>query len=407
MVLMAKPPPSLDLHYKVSLWEEPILLRPYRQDLVPLSNALRNSVHTKRAIAWLAAYGQAHTWQLQEALGISPTIASKTLRPLYEAGILARGRPSLYGEGAVPYFFKLINAAPLKEWVRGLSTADWLAVTGGANITLGTHLKHNVMVGDLVLKSVRHLDRIACAYGEPFSSAVRLIQGCTSPAIGDATLVRDDGLRIVVELTSHVTEGLGPKVTRWSRVLMNDERSELGLIILFLNAAPMANQKSMHRYLRKTIAEYSRPERLAVPGGYISTHQLSVARGGIYLADWSDWFSPGPTMTDNFRGLHAERLTIDDKWAGEDLINAPFSPSEPSVWQAPIRQMSNLYCTPRFLIEKTQDDNTGVAAGAGDLLDSGDAPVEDLPMGEIGVASPGGLVPGTGGLDLSAIAGLG
>lgn len=401
--MTSKSPPVLDIYYRPEIWDEPILLRPNRGDLVEMAPGRRNSEHVKRAVAWLAAYGQAHSWQLQEVLGVSPTVLSRTMKPLFESGIVARGRPDLFGGGSMPYFFKLVNEAPLKKFLRDMPTQEWLAISGGTNVVTGKHLKHNVTMGEVAIRAMRDIPSIACAFGEPFSAAERLVPDCKSGAIGDATLVRDDGLRYVVELTSYSTEGLEAKVVRWAKVLMRGSVHDVGLVIVFLNAAPPARHRYMDKMLRRTIESALNPQNLVdqhTP--FVSDSTIQMLRDHILLASFSDWVKEGMVFTPEFQALHARALGGDGKWGPVDAIGMPFNPADRHTWLAPIRQMGNLYCIPRFMFEDDSEDGGGVQGES--------QPVEAaVPTGgdDAGPQSGGAGVSEAGGFGLADLAAMG
>ena len=339
----------LDLFYRRELWEEPLICRPWRKVLVPLPPEIAGAPQTKRVIAWLASYHQSHSWQLMEALGCSEYSFSRTIRPLFTAGLLARGRLNPYNLGAMPYVYQLHPGAPLRAWVRDLNYLDWLGVTGGPKLSWANYPRHNMLVVELALAASRLLDSTVAVLGEPYATAIRMVPGSTNRSIGDAVLVLSSGLRVVVELVANMGEDVQRKIVRWGRLLTSATTSQLGTVVLLLNAAAPARQKALTRHLRRMVLAGLDSNQLGTAGAWVSDRETAQARAAMYIASWPEWFSPGGTTTLEFATLQAWRATPDSQFALSSILAHPFRPRHPEEWQDPAHNLPWLLATPEAL----------------------------------------------------------
>jgi len=337
---------KLDVYGRSDLWEEPIRLRPYRRPLQPLPPACARSPHTLRVLAWLYSYHQAHAWQLQEACGISTFSLSRVVRPLYLAGMVARGRYNPFGAGAVPYTYRLHDGAPLREYLRQLPSEHWLGVTGGAKpFFSNTHLRHNLMVGELALAVAQHVPEVAMALGESFAGASKMFPECRSGAQGDAVLVTWRGLRVVVELTSALSDGLPRKIRRWGRLLSQGDLREHGTVVVFMNGAAHKKHRQVGTVMRRHLLECLSPQGLAQGGQWPSDREVRRARAYVVYADWEEWFQgvePGLGLA----GLLVRFSPDGHSWENTSLLDWDFDPPDPDTWMIPIRNRQRLYAVP-------------------------------------------------------------
>lgn len=347
------PPSHLDLYGRSELWEEPLRLRPYRRTLEPLPPRIANSDNTKRMIAWLVSYHQAHTWQLQEALGVSPYAMSRLARPLYLAGLVARGRPRLYGAGAVPYVYQLHDGAPFRAWLRSLCYADWLGVTGGTKVVFASyHHRHNMLVGDLALTAARTLSHVQVVLGEQYTAAPRMVPDCPHAALGDMAMVTSSGLRIVIELTANTSDSLERKVQRWGKIMVSRDAADLGMVVILLNAAQQYRRRRVGKMLRQLVARSLGAAQLANNGTWLSDREVGRARAGIMVAEWDNWFNASGHPTLSFAHLEASRSLDGHTFTQVPALTSPFTPRDPSIWQAPLANVSYLYGVPQVLRQR-------------------------------------------------------
>ena len=340
----------LDLYYRLELWEEPLLPRPWRRAQVPLPPETAGHPQVQRAIAWLAAYHQSHSWQMMRALGCSEYSFSRTIRPLYEAGLVARARFNPYRIGATPYMYQLNPGAPLRAWLRDLSWADWLGVTGGTKISRANYPRHNMLVAELALQTAERLPQVAQVMGEPYAHATRMVPATTNTSIGDCVLVLGSGLRVMVELVANLGDDVQRKIVRWGRLLTGGPASRLGLVVLLLNAAAPSRYKAVARHLRRMVHTGLEGRQLGPPGGgWATSREVQLARDSMYIAGWPDWFSPGGQPTGEFLQLQAWHAASDDSFVSSSILKHPFRPAQPAHWQDPVRNLPRLYATPQAL----------------------------------------------------------
>ena len=119
-----------------------------------------------------------------------------------------------------------------------LSWGDWLSVTGGQDWDPGGQYdRHNVLATELALRAAEYAD-VATVWGERFCS-VDLLTGRGAglePIDGDqrtadACLVRNDGLRLVIEMTANQNHSFEKKVNRWARLLAERPLAETGVMV--------------------------------------------------------------------------------------------------------------------------------------------------------------------------------
>ena len=349
----------VDLYYKDSMWEEPIRLRKWRREAVPLTRQASQGELTKRAIAWLIAYHQANTQQLQRVLGVQPYTMSRLLPRLYEAKFVSRGRYNPYGEGAMPLIYRLNDSAELRAWVRDLSYEDWLGVTGGVKILYrgADHHRHNLLVNELVLFAAQYLPRIGCVLGEQFTEAKRMIPDCDSNAIGDAALVFDNGMRVVIELTSTLHQNIDAKMVRWGKVLASKDFNDQGLIVLFVGAAKQKLAGQVVNGLKRLADNNLTAEKLSDGNRWLTDLEVSRVRSMIHVVDWRSWFLPGGVPQADFYGLVTEFNPNNKRhWERTSIVNDwQFKPKKKDLWLAPMRQIDKVYAMPQILKDRHKD----------------------------------------------------
>jgi hypothetical protein len=102
---------------------------------------------------------------------------------------------------------------------------------------------HDVLVADTTLRVAELVPAISAVYLEELASASRLTNlppNVTRHARGDAVWVREDGVRIIVELSISAYQESLAKAQRWARVLEADKSRSL--FVLFL-IAPSPGQR--------------------------------------------------------------------------------------------------------------------------------------------------------------------
>lgn len=125
-----------------------------------------------------------------------------------------------------------------------------------------------------------------------------------------STIMRADGVRIVVETTASAAPSLGDKAEGWARLLA--AHPGVGVIILFLMAQPVDSSRTdlVHR-VRRAVAAGVRAHPGAV-GDPVSERMV--------VADWTGWFPEHGMVSEDFFALRALRWHPVRGWGPVDLF---------------------------------------------------------------------------------------
>ena len=300
----------------------------------------------------------------QLRLIVGPTVTRKRLRTQLDAshdyGLVKHtdDRRDLKG---VSRLYALSSKA---TWTRlcahHLSTATMLAVTGGAEWRgrgpVGR--RHDVLLAELLLRWAA-AGTVAAILGEPFSTRRLLTphpdHHATKPWLkgrADGVVVREDGLRIAIELTATINEKkFAAKVVQWLDYFAAIDPEDGGCTVVFVLAPhpkgsdPRKVRDRARRVIDTVLADIPATVRARI------AHRLG-------LVAWSDWFPDHHTArADAFAAMTvttpagtpgADRRT----WTTRSFLDAsdrPFTPHEPYLATAVIDHALFLGQTPRFL----------------------------------------------------------
>ena len=234
---------------------------------------------------------------------------SDVVASLFASGLISITNPyvghglGVAGDGSVAY--QLGDTAVLRRLLSRLSYAEWLALTGGREVArTQVHLRHDLLGLELALRAATHL-KVGTVCGPRFSTFPDLTTGCAfptrSPGGADLTIVRDDGLRIAIEVTASITQGFKHKVHRWVRILTESPLENTGLVVVFLVAPPLAKAGNRVRRTTHHLVEDGIKHNIEA--------YLAGTPGRIGVATWREWF-PEPTIaSDRFARLAVDRPT--------------------------------------------------------------------------------------------------
>lgn len=244
----------------------------------------------------------------------------------------------------------------LTDW---LTWPEWVAVTGGQSWRAPTSYdRHNVLATELALRWAEYAD-IGTVLGERFSTH-DLLAGTglgrdeiPGEAAADFTVVRPDGMRIAVELTTHATPGLPGKIRRWARLLHERPFSTSGLCVVFV-AAPhprLLGDSKGHRARAKIYKQINASSK-EFPG---RSGDRVAERIGV--ASWREWFPAAGAVSEAFLAMRVDRPTgrEENVWEPCDMLNPadrPFQPAEDFDATAVLDNSALLGQTPCWLREK-------------------------------------------------------
>lgn len=314
-------------------------------DFEPLgSRLLRRSEHVKGVVSALAAFHQMTAGQLAAHLGFPSSKIAYVLKPMWDSGLVERAVYPKQGTWApkLDHVYRLRVDKALETWLADLDDDDWLAVTLGVPVGRAGHfVRHNLLVAELVLR----LEEVAAAplqavFGERYVASNRLFgHGVSGPAIfGDACVVREDGLRIVVELVRRQRASeVEMKMAKWGQLLSSAPFRTHGTVVVFLNASlPGPAHVERATSLRRCHSRVLSPEALST-----GRTGSMYARSSIYLASWAEWF-PGPQLAScEFTQLAVCYSPDGTTWKRGALLPGPaqdvlaFSPADPGAFAKP------------------------------------------------------------------------
>ncbi len=240
-----------------------------------------------------------------------------------------------------------------------LTFPEYIFVTGGSPYTTSRQFdRHNLLATELGLRAAEYLD-VGTVLGETYSTAELMFGWAQTSAVnasrgksGDLTIVRPDGLRLVVELTaSAVPKAIEAKVAAWATAMGGSTLATDGVFLLFVVAAPMGSSARdtavMERDVRATITKVC--DRFGGSAGQRLADRIAVVR-------WDDWFPSAHTATYDFLSLSAWVPPVAGTrtdWMKVGLLDAfsdlPFDPAYPEDMTAVIANAAALATAPKFL----------------------------------------------------------
>lgn len=329
-----------------------------------LDEFLDSRVDRWRVLDMLGAITQWRTingYQLQAVTGIDLTHRrGDILRALWGAGLIEVGL-SLAGlrvsHDLREAMFRPGHSLEWKRFRKRVSYPEWLNVCAGFDGLGGAPFeRHNTLAVEACLRVAEfhpfpgllgEMESSMDAYfGSGAGRTMSLLDGVDTRR-ADGTLVRFDGLRVALELTSGAFPKLQAKVQRWARYLINSPLEEAPVVVVFL-LAPRPDRskgaweaKKARRLISKEVATYGR--RLD---------------GRLLVAKWTDWFPASHEAGDDFRTLRC--FSRDPE--GEEGFAQPIDLADPyaitPVWDrekalSVVDVKSDCGMTPHWLRTKT------------------------------------------------------
>ncbi|GAA4363002.1 hypothetical protein [Nocardioides caricicola] len=279
---------------------------------------------------------------------------SDLIAGLFTCGVLDLAHPylgySLGVAGGNTTAYQIGDPALLDELRRHLTWAEWFAVTGNRRRpTEAVNIRHDILAAELALRAAHGL-RVGTVLGPHFSRFADLNIWNAVPKKGgpDLTIVRDDGLRIAIELTSSIGADFEQKVERWARLLSGNALDLSGQAVIFLVApSPSADPKYIHQVRRMTYKHIkdAMSDRLG------SSRCRTANRIGI--ATWREWFPFEGVASEHFARLTADRPTgSDPRWEPCNMWDPralPFDPDDRNAMREIIPNAALLTQTPAHL----------------------------------------------------------
>ena len=264
---------------------------------VPRGEALASLWARRRGVQWpvrLRALAAIYHWkvlptqQIASVLGAAPIVSD--LLALWQAGLVrcADLLPREFGADRLrTRLWKIDWDWQFKELSAQLTLWERFGLLVGTEWRpRSVNWAHDVLVADTTLRVAELVPAISAVYLEELASASKLTDlppNVTRQARGDAVWVREDGLRIVVELSISAYQESLAKAERWARVLEADKSRSL--FVLFL-IAPSPGQR---RYFAKwSLGSYLHAVEEAAWSSLSAVQAEVPQRMGVaFLPDWA------------------------------------------------------------------------------------------------------------------------
>ena len=286
--------------------------------------AAKQRLHTKRRDQKLGVLAVLDMWRsltIQQAaafLGMPELIDHEAtiIRDLYALDLVDVGSFEGFSDLEVrtrdvgEWLIRPTRSARYQELVEPhLTYPESVKMTGGMEfMTGGQYDRHNVLATELALRVAEHTPT-AMVLGEKWSSHAGLLyEGWGNPdphphvnGRGDLTIVRSDGLRIVVEMTASLGRSFHAKVDRWAQRLSSGTLETQGTVVLFVTAGeqhPISHdKKELHSQARAAVLAAVRVH----PG--LSSSSRTAER--MFVARWDELFPARHEASPGFQLLQA------------------------------------------------------------------------------------------------------
>ena len=229
--------------------------------------------------------------------------------------------------------------------LEGTTLAEFIAATGGRPLGQNRQYdRHNILTVELMLR-VAEFTKMAAVVGELFSTYDLLLFGGTGRSLksSDATLIREDGLRVAMELTAAHVEGR-KKVAGVAATLREARRPEV--LVLFVNAT--GNTATGRAFERAIEAE-----------GY-------GVRDQIAIVDWTRWFPDEGHVAADFAKLPAQFFN-GTTWSERSIMGLP-TLTDSALLEA-IRAAAGLHGTPHWMQQVERPSPSALAVRNADFPD--------------------------------------
>lgn len=269
-------------------------------------------------------------------------------RLLWAAGLVDAGtlRTRNSRTWDLPPLYRLASTGhAVEEVLEHLTYAERLAVTAGQEMTAGYPSdRHNLLTAELCLR-VGEFCEVGAVAGESVSSHHHLLASTKRYAkSADAQVVREDGLRIGIEMTARTSSSsFEKKVTSWAHMVEAAADDEDMVLCFVEAAAPEVSNKHWAK-LRSRIEQVCYATPTAVRRRI--AERFAVAR-------WRWWFPEPGVLDESFLTLEAARPTgpKGNRWETVDLLDPvalPLRSKRPDVALATLAEIKTLWGVPHW-----------------------------------------------------------
>jgi hypothetical protein len=266
---------------------------------------------------------------------------------LYDAGLIQRGRFFYDGQllQGYPEVFRPDPSA-IGDAFSDLRYGDWMGVTlGGEPVRGNQYDRHNILVTELSLRAAE-MCPLRSVMGELAAGWSRVVGPKAAPnprLIADAVWMRDDGLKIMIEMTASLSSSTFKKIDQIADVLARD--TSRSVVVVFVAAPPAAaSDADFTRRLRQEIKKAAHSSMSRIKADVESR---------MLLVRWEHWF-PGAGMgSREFSWLSARRFSAkNDTWIDVNLLDSfdvPYEEANDAMNAEMFRNLNDVLGTPHWM----------------------------------------------------------
>lgn len=280
-----------------------------------------------RVVALLLSF---RTLSVQQLAALSGERVDKVINLMWVLGLVDLGAYPSPMQSRMPIsargLVRLSRGSAFRKLVRPRITwVEWVQVTASLPWDVASQYdRHNLLAAELGLRVGEFCD-VDTVLGERFTSMQDLVgdaydgEAATASRRGDLGVLREDGLKIVVEMTAGRSWSLDKKAARWAEVLSRRSLEEQGLFVLFVVAAdprgrgerkPSRVRRGVHSSVAAAVRKH--------PGAPSARTALRMG-----VVSWEDWFPSPGLLSDRFPTMQVARSTgwdADRLWQPVELL---------------------------------------------------------------------------------------
>lgn len=243
-------------------------------------------------IGALAVHATLSVEQVAAFVGIEADdlIASGVLQALWSMGAVAFGHvTNVWDRSWARTLWTINDKSVIATHVLPLlSGAEALAMNAGQAIHLSQgHDRHALLAAELALR-IAEFTPVGTVLGERLTELKSLF-GTHTTRRGDLTAVREDGLRIVLEVVAHDNQEFDQKVDFWAEQLATPRRGYGMTMVVFVLAPDPKSSASRARGLRGRVS-----------AAIVKAREHGAPWRGhdrMGMVSWDDWFPATGEMT--------------------------------------------------------------------------------------------------------------
>lgn len=323
----------------------------------------------------LSALSAIDSWRTITGEQICAITGSREFAALQPKNLVGRFfHAGLIDIGAFPRPFtsspaRLFRPSPTNTFEQALAPhltgPEAIAIHGGYGWSAGhQYNRHNVLAAELGLRVSEFTGMTVL--GEKYAS-VDLLAGAGLGAApvradgktGDAVIIREDGLRIVVEITASYSNDLESKIERWARVLDEHPMETSGLVVVFVVAAhpdvyrrgnsPVSVMGATRRRMAKVLRRYP-------------SYSPDAPANRMGIVAWNHWFPAAHAFTPQFLDGTCEVFdSLTQTWSARSMfLDTEFDPWSGFDATAVHTQAQTIGATPHWMRTTCAGDVLGM-----------------------------------------------